>query len=148
MSLMRPIDVFHSTQFMERLIEEDTIQLGELSGDIAYHDPCDLGRNSKIFDEPRYILDKIPGLNCVELGDNRENCSCCGSGGDLLVSNQELSLDIAGRKVHEIIDTGAQTLVTACPSCIRSINMAKMAEKARFKVQDISQTVWEAMSND
>lgn len=142
-----PIDIFHSTQFIARLIEEGSIQFGELSDNIAYHDPCDLGRNSKIFDEPRYILDKIPGLNSVELRDSREYCNCCGSGGNLLVSNQELSLDIARRKVHEFLDTGAQTLVTACPSCIRSINMAKVAEKARFNVQDISQTVWEAMSN-
>ncbi len=142
-----PIDVFHSTEFIVKLIEENRIKFGELSDNIAYHDPCDLGRNSKIYDEPRYIIDKIPGLDFVEFKDNREYCNCCGSGGDLLVSNQELSLDIARRKVQEFLDTGAQTLVTACPSCIRAINMAKATEKAQFKVRDISQTVWEAISS-
>lgn len=143
-----PIDIFHSTEFIVRLIEEGRIKFGELSDNITYHDPCDLGRNSGIFDEPRYILNKIPGLDFVEFEDNREYCNCCGSGGDLLVSNQELSLDIARRKVDEILDMGAQTLVTACPSCERAINMAKVGEKAQFNVLDIAQIVWKAMLKD
>ena len=140
-----PFDVFHSTEFMVRLIEQNRIKFGELNDSVTYHDPCDLGRNSAIFDEPRYIISRIPGLNIVELEDNREYCTCCGSGGDLLVSNQDLSLDIARRKVNEVLDTGAQTVVTACPSCVRAINMAKMSEKAPLDVLDIAQLVWKAM---
>jgi heterodisulfide reductase subunit D len=112
---------------------------------VTYHDPCDLGRNAGMYDEPRSIISRIPGVEFVELESNREYCNCCGSGGDLLASNQALSLEIAGRKVKEVLDTGAESVVTACPSCIRAITMARLAQKAPFTVQDISQLVWKAM---
>lgn len=140
-----PFDVFHSTEFIVRLIEQNKIKLGELDDSITYHDPCDLGRNSAIFDEPRNIISNIPGLDFAELEDKREYCNCCGSGGDLLVSNQDLSLDIARRKLSEVLNTGVRTVVTACPSCVRAITMAKTAEKAQLNVLDITQLVWKAM---
>jgi Fe-S oxidoreductase/FAD/FMN-containing dehydrogenase len=140
-----PFEISHSTEFILRLMEQGRIKLGEINDSITYHDPCDLGRNSGIYDEPRHIINEIPGLSFAELEDSREYCSCCGSGGDLLVSNEDLSLGIARRKVREISDTGAQTLVTACPACTRAITMAKMAEKAQFNILDIAQLVWKAM---
>jgi len=140
-----PFDVFHSTEFIVRLIEQNKIKLGELDDSITYHDPCDLGRNSAIFDEPRSIISNIPGLDFAELEDKREYCNCCGSGGDLLASNQDLSLDIARRKLSEVLNTGVRTVVTACPSCVRAITMAKTAEKAQLNVLDITQLVWKAM---
>lgn len=142
-----PFDVFHSTEFIAKLIEEGKIVLGGLEDSVTYHDPCDLGRNGGIFGEPRYILGKIPGLNFKELEDNRQYCNCCGSGGDLLVTNQDLSLAIAGRKVEEVLNTGAETLVTACPACIRAISMAKTREKANFDVLDITQLVRKSMGS-
>ena len=140
-----PFDIFHSTEFIVELIKKKKIAFKGLENSITYHDPCDLGRNCGIFDEPRQIIDEIPGLSFVELPDNREYCNCCGSGGDLLASNQDLSLDIARRKVNEVLDIGAQTVVTACPSCVRAITMAKMADKTPLEVLDITQIVWQAM---
>ncbi len=52
---------------------------------------------------------------------------------------------MAKRKVKEVLDTGAASVVTACPSCIRAITMARLAQKAPFSVQDISQLVWKSM---
>ena len=142
-----PFEVCHATELIARLIEDGRLSIKGLEQDVTYHDPCDLGRNSGIFDEPRYIMEKIPGLNLVELEDNREYCSCCGSGGDLLASNQDLSLAIARRKVEEILDTGVRTAVTACPSCVRAIHMAKTAQKAKLDVLDITELVWKAIGN-
>ncbi len=142
-----PFNVLHATEFIASLIEQGRIDIKGLEANITYHDPCDLGRNSGIFDEPRYIIEKIPGLNFVELEDNREYGSCCGSGGDLLASNQDLSIVIAKRKVEEILNTGAQTVVTACPSCIRAIHMAKTADKVKLDVLDITELLWKAMNS-
>jgi heterodisulfide reductase subunit D len=96
-------------------------------------------------DEPRYIMQNIPGLNLIELEANRQYCSCCGAGGDLLASNQDLSMTIARRKIDEILKTGAQAVVTACPSCIRSIHMAKTAGKLKLEVMDITELCWKAL---
>ncbi|MBN2099426.1 MAG: FAD-binding oxidoreductase [Dehalococcoidia bacterium] len=140
-----PFDILHSTQLLARLLEQGKIDIQGLEAGVTYHDPCDLGRNSGIFDEPRYIMGKIPGLGLVELEDNREYCTCCGSGGDLLASNEKLSLEIARRKVEEIMSTGAKTAITACPACIRAMSIAKTATKAPVEIIDITQLVWKAM---
>jgi Fe-S oxidoreductase len=140
-----PFEVLHSTEFIALLIEAGKLNLRGLEDMVTYHDPCDLGRKGGVFDEPRYILEKIPGLEFKELENHRQYCNCCGSGGDLLITHQELSLSVAGRKVEEVLSTGAETLVTACPSCIRAINMAKTREKANFNVLDVTQLVWKSM---
>lgn len=139
------VDVLHSTEFIMRLIEDGRISFKDLRKTATYHDPCDLGRASGIFDEPRFILEKIPGLDFRELRDNRQYSGCCGSGGDLLVSHQEESLAIAKGKLDEVIETDAGTVVTACPSCVRALTMAKNANKMPLGVVDITQVVWEAM---
>lgn len=144
---LRPrFDVFHSTQFITGLLEQHKIDIKGLDANITYHDPCDLGRNSGIYDEPRFIMSKIPGLGLVELENHREYCSCCGSGGDLLASSQGLSLDIARRKLEEVSNTAADSLVTACPACIRALNMARAHAGTKVDILDITQLVWRAMS--
>jgi len=142
-----PFNVLHSTEFIARLIEDGKLNMKGLELDITYHDPCDLGRNAGIFDEPRYIINRIPGLNLVELEENRQYCTCCGSGGDLLASNQEMSLVIARRKVDEILSTEVQNVATACPSCVRAIHMAKTTAKAKLDVFDITELVLKAIAN-
>jgi Fe-S oxidoreductase/FAD/FMN-containing dehydrogenase len=144
---VRPgLEVMHSTELILRMLEEGRLHLNELAERVTYHDPCDLGRVSGIFEQPRSIIRSIPAIDFRELTDSKEYCNCCGSGGDLLASNQELSLSIAGRKVAEVLGTGAETLVTACPSCIRAVTMAKMAQKAQLEVLDIAQLVWRAVA--
>ena len=140
-------EVLHGVELMARLIEAGRIDIKGLENKVTYHDPCDLGRNSGVFDEPRYILSQIPGLELVELTDNREYCVCCGSGGDLLASNQDMAMDIARRKVDEVLATGTNTVVTACPSCVRTISMARTAAKVKLDVIDIGEVLWKAMEN-
>jgi Fe-S oxidoreductase len=130
---------------MARLIEQKRLDVKPLERKVTYHDPCDIGRNAHIFDEPRFIMSKIPGLELVEMENNREYCTCCGSGGNLLVSNEDMSLAIAARKMREIMATGARTAVTACPSCIRAISMAKTTEKVELDVLDITELLWKAV---
>ncbi len=143
-----PVEVLHSTGLINRLIDNGSISFKDRVTDmsVTYHDPCDLGRLSGIFDEPRSILGRIPGFRLSEFRDNREHSNCCGSGGDLLASNQQLSLGIARRRLDEALEIGAETVVTACPSCVRSLTMAKNAGKVPLGVKDITQVVWEAMA--
>jgi Fe-S oxidoreductase/FAD/FMN-containing dehydrogenase len=139
------IDVFHSAEFLWQLIKTDKIRLGELGGLFTYHDPCDLGRVSGIYDAPRSIINSLKGIGYTELEDSRQFSACCGSGGDLLASHQELSLAIAQKRLDQVQQTGADTLVTACPSCIRGLIMAKMSAKRQLNILDITQFVWKAL---
>ncbi len=142
-----PFEVLHAVEMLARLTKEGRLAAQGFEGKVTYHDPCDLGRKSGIYDEPRFVINQIPGIDFVELVDNREYCSCCGSGGDLLASNQELAQDIARKKIDEVLLTGADTVVTACPSCIRALNMAKTSAKVKLNVMDISELLWKAMNN-
>ena len=90
---------------------------------VTYHDPCDFSRGLRIVEEPRKILEKL-GVEIVEMKNNRENSRCCGGGGGILMSDQELSNDIAKKRIREALETGVDTLVTACPTCESTLKKA------------------------
>ena len=139
-------ELLHSTQFMERLISEGKITFNNgAQKTVTYHDPCDLGRNSKVFDPPRNVLNKIPGVKLVELPNNRQLSICCGGGGDLEMVDPDLSAAIARRKIEEIQGTGADEVVTSCQQCIRTISGNARKNKIKLKVKDITEMVLETM---
>jgi heterodisulfide reductase subunit D len=141
-------ELLHSTQFIDRLISEGKIKFHDRQQKtVTYHDPCDLGRNSGIYDPPRNILKKIPDLKLVELEGNRQLSVCCGGGGDLEMVDPELSAAIAQRKIEEIQRTGAEEVVTSCQQCIRTILGYARKNKIKLKVKDITEVVLEAMGS-
>ena len=141
-------DLLHATQFMERLINEGKIVFKNgFHNTVTYHDPCDLGRNSNVYDAPRNILTAIPGLKLIEMANNRQLCTCCGGGGDLEMIDPELSAAIAGRKIREIQDTGAEVVVTSCQQCVRTISGYARKREIDLKVMDITEVVLEAMGS-
>lgn len=139
-------EVLHSSQLLADLIEHRKISLGPLEQKVTYHDPCDLGRTSGIFDEPRYVLDQVPGLSLVEMQDHRDRSLCCGGGGDMEMAEAGLSAAIAKRRVCQAQLTGAQVLVSACQQCKRTLSGAVRKEKVRMKVQDLTEIVWNSTS--
>lgn len=139
------IEVLHATEFISQLIQAGRLRLGPLDAFVTYHDPCDLGRISGRFQEPRYIMQSIPHLSLLELEETKQYSRCCGSGGDLLVSNEKLSLELAKARLRAAISTGAHMLVTACPTCVRAFSMAKVQERQRIEVLDITQLVFKVM---
>lgn len=141
------LEFFHSTQFIQRLIKDGSVSLGELHETVTYHDPCDLGRNGGVFDAPREVIGSISGLTLVELENNRAQSICCGGGGNLEMADSGLSGSIARNKLAEIQRTGAKTLVTSCQQCIRTIKGKVRREKVDLNVLDITDVVVRAMSH-
>ncbi|ODS38175.1 MAG: hypothetical protein A7316_00310 [Candidatus Altiarchaeales archaeon WOR_SM1_86-2] len=137
--------VLHSTEFIEGLIKDNKIKFKGFEGNVTYHDPCDLGRNSGIYDAPRKIIENIPGISFKELVDNKEECVCCGAGGNLGITSPDLSTEISRQKILQIKETGADTVISACQTCKRNIRTAAMKEKEKLKVLDITELVLEAM---
>lgn len=108
---------------------------------VTYHDPCDLDRGAWIFEEPRRVIRGLPGIELVEMAHNREDCLCCEGGGNLEMIDQELNAEIARRKVEQVLDTGAEVVVSACQQCLRIMATQARRNKLPLKVTDIAQLV-------
>ena len=118
----------------------------ELPLTVTYHDPCDLGRGGRVFEEPREVIRAIPGVTLVELPHHREGCRCCGGGGNLEMVDAELSSAIASRKMAEIVSTGAQAVVTTCQQCVRTMTTYAKRNKVPIEVMDLTQLVQKALA--
>lgn len=138
--------ISHVTEFLRERIAEGRVPLEELPMTVTYHDPCDLGRAARVFEAPREILRSIPGVRLVELPANRENCTCCGGGGNLEMIDADLAAEIARRKVEEVLETGAEAVVTACQQCVRTIATSARRQKLDLKVMDITELVVRAVA--
>ena len=139
------VELLHSSHLLERLIKENKIPLKELNLTVTYHDPCDLGRNSGVYEPPREVLRMIPGVKLVELENNREKTVCCGGGGNVEMVDPELSAGIAQKKIDEIQDTGADIIVTSCQQCVRTISTRARKQGIKLKVMDLTEIVMMAM---
>lgn len=141
----REFEISHASEFLAQLVRENRVPLGELALTVTYHDPCDLGRAARIFDEPREVIRSIPGVKLVELPRNRENCQCCGGGGNLEMIDAELSTAIARQKIEEAVSTGAQAIVTTCQQCVRTMTTYAKRNQVPIEVMDLAQLVQKAL---
>jgi len=139
------VELIHSSHLLEELIKGNKIPLKELDLTVTYHDPCDLGRNSGVYEPPREVLRMIPGLKLVELEHNREKAICCGGGGDVEMANPDLTSEIAQMKIDEIQRTGTNIVVTPCQQCIRTISTRARKQGIKLKVLDLTEIVMMAM---
>ena len=141
------LELVHSTQFIEQLISDGALQLGKVNMTVTFHDPCDLGRNAGLFEAPRNILNAVPGLRLVELVHNRAQSICCGGGGNLEMVDPALSGALAQKKIEEIQQTGARTVLTACQQCVRTIKARARRKKIDLDVLDITELVAKALES-
>jgi len=138
-------EVLHEVELLAQMVTDGAFDLKPVSKVVTYHDPCDLGRTSGIYDEPRYIIEAIPGLTFVEMIDNRENSLCCGGGGDVEMANADTANAVARSRMLQAQETGAQFIITACQQCKRTLLSAARREKIRVRTLDISELLWESV---
>jgi heterodisulfide reductase subunit D len=138
-------ELFHVAQYLNELIDKQQLPLQPLDMTVTYHDPCDLGRGSREYNAPRAVLQSIPGVKQIEMAHSRENCLCCGGGGNLEMIDAGLSGNIAGEKIEEVLDTRADAVVTACQQCVRTMTTHVRRNKIDIEVMDITQLIHKAM---
>jgi heterodisulfide reductase subunit D len=141
----REIEIAHASEFLMDLVKRNRVPLKPVDITVTYHDPCDLGRGARVFEAPREVIRSIPGVKFVELPRNRENCQCCGGGGNLEMMDAGLSSEIAKRKIEEVLSTGAQAVVTSCQQCVRTMTTYVKRNKVPIEVMDITQLVHKAL---
>jgi len=138
------IEILHHSEYMLRLIREGKIHLKPLNATVTYHDPCDLGRNSGVYDPPRDVIRSIPGLSFTEMRFNREKALCCGGGGDVEIADENFPGAIAKQLISLAKETGAGTIVTACQQCKRTMLKAlskEAPERSPLQVVDLAELV-------
>ena len=119
--------VEHISQFAARAVRYGWLRfhpLEDASKVYTYHDPCYLGRHNQVYDEPRAVLDAIPGLKRVEMGRCRDRSFCCGGGGLMLFYEPKEDERIGVQRVRMAAEAGANVIVTACPFCMVNIEDA------------------------
>lgn len=136
----------HLVEFMDELIQGGIVKFrGSFPAKVTYHDPCDLGRHMNVFEPPRRVLGAIPGVELLEFPLNRLLAKCCGGGGGLRAFNYSMSDDIGYRRIQQAKDIGAEVVVSACPSCKRTLQSAaarlKREEKVKIQVMDIAEVL-------
>jgi Fe-S oxidoreductase len=110
---------------------------------VTYHDPCQLVRYMGLVDEPRKIMKAIKGIEFVETKwTNGRWATCCGGGGGFEAVFPELSGILAVNRAKELLETGAEIIVTQCPGCIMQLKTALKELKAdKVEVLDLAQVV-------
>ncbi|MHA1727554.1 MAG: (Fe-S)-binding protein [Promethearchaeota archaeon] len=141
------IKIFHSVDYLKKIIEQKNIKLKNLNINTTYHDPCHIGRhlgNMGIYQPPRDILQNMSEL--VEMKTNRAAATCCGAGGGVKKGFPELSLEMAENRIKEAEETGAQYLVSTCPFCDRNLSDAIKSSNSELKMVDLVELILESIS--
>jgi len=119
--------VEHISQVICREVKSGKLKLDPVENAdsvYAYHDPCYLGRHNQVYDDPRDVLDAIPGLKRVEMSRCRDRSFCCGGGGLMLFYEPKEDERMGVKRVKMAAEAGANVIVTACPFCMVNIEDA------------------------
>jgi Fe-S oxidoreductase len=130
--------VLHHTQFIKNIIDEGSVKMSFLRKKVVYHAPCDLGRGSGVYEEPKVVLKHVSRLEKSKFED--ENSLCCGGSlANMKISSQKRN-KIAHDAAAELTKGNPDILATACPLCKKTFSAA-----TETKVSDISEIVAEAL---
>jgi Fe-S oxidoreductase len=141
-------EVVHISQYLLELINEGRLKLNkEYKKKVTYHDPCYLGRHNGIYDQPREVLKRVPGLELIEMADSRQNSLCCGGGGGRIWMDTPKGERFADLRLEQATGVGAEVLVTSCPYCIINFEDSRLALKDSevIEIKDITEIIQEAI---
>ena len=142
-----PFETAHLTELLADEIEAGGLSFedGGESQVVTYHDPCRMARYLKVHEPPRTALAAVPGLELVEMEDNRERAMCCGS--TAWVNCSGCSKLIQREKLHQARQTGARVMLTTCPKCQIHLSCASrdLDEEQKVKVGDVATWLGQAL---
>jgi Fe-S oxidoreductase len=141
-------EVYHHSEYLAMLVDEGRIKpLNTSDKKITFHDPCYLGRQNKVYDAPRELVQISTARgNTVEMERSRARSFCCGGGGGMSFVDEPPDKRVNQERAQEAIETGADVLAVGCPFCMTMMEDGINARKAErdIKVMDISELLWEA----
>ena len=141
-------EIVHISQYLKKLLWEGRLELnGKYDKKITYHDPCYMGRHNNIYEEPRDVLKKVPGVTLIEMVDSHKDSLCCGGGGGRIWLDTPQSERFSDLRLEQAKSAGAEVLVTACPYCITNFEESRLNLEIEdiLEIKDITEIVNEAI---
>lgn len=146
--LMVSFEVVHMSQLLAELIGAGRLELkGEFEKKVTYHDPCYLGRHNGIYDEPREVLQSVPGLELVEMVESRADSLCCGGGGGRVWMDTPKGERFSDLRFDQAQEVGAEVLATSCPYCITNFEESRLSREGDDvpEIRDITEIINEVI---
>jgi Fe-S oxidoreductase len=136
-------EVVFISEYIAELVNAGRLEFTkEYAKKVTYHDPCYLGRHNGIYDAPRDLLRKVPGLQLSEMADSRENSLCCGGGGGRIWMETPKEERFSDLRVRQAVDAGAEILVTSCPYCITNFTDSCLSlDEGVLEIRDITEII-------
>jgi Fe-S oxidoreductase len=133
------LEVVHHTDFLLGLLaEKKLVPHNEVAGKVAYHDSCYLGRYNGIYEPPREILRRIPGVELVEAEYwNKQRGLCCGAGGAQMWMEEQNTNRVNVKRTLQLVDTGAKTVASACPYCMTMLTDGLKNENLEDEIKQL-----------
>jgi Fe-S oxidoreductase len=135
-------EVIHHTQLIDELLENGRLTIeSDTDHSFAFHDPCYLGRQNNIIDEPRQVLSRTQN-NLVELSRNGKKSFCCGAGGAQMWKEEaEGDERVSTERFKEAQESNADILAVGCPFCMVMLNDAKNETDSNMEILDIAEII-------
>jgi Fe-S oxidoreductase len=137
-------EIVHISEYLLELMEAGRITVtGEYPKRVTWHDPCYLGRHNGIYDAPRRVLQRVPGLELVEMVDSKKASLCCGGGGGRIWMDTPNEERFSNLRLVQARETGAAVLATACPYCITNFEESRLNLEFEnlLEVRDLTEIV-------
>jgi len=141
-------EVVHISQLLAEKVADGELKFHRSAKKVTYHDPCRLGRFSSIYDEPRTIIDAIPGVELLEMPRSRTSALCCGT--QAWMNCGTVNKQIQSERLREASATGADVLLTFCPKCQIHFRCAmhddRLGEELGIEIEDVTSLAAKALT--
>ncbi len=145
---MAHFEVVHMSEFLLELLQAGKLELNqEYARKVTYHDPCYLGRHNNIYAQPRELLQKVPGLELLEMPESFADSFCCGGGGGRIWMDTPQAERFSDLRLKQAKETGAAVLATSCPYCITNFEESRLNLEFEniIEVKDITEIIQQAL---
>jgi Fe-S oxidoreductase len=143
-------EVVHHTQLLNELLADGRIQLeGVGSMDITYHDSCYIGRWDDSYENPRDVLNAVPGVKVQEMELNKEQSFCCGAGGGRMWMEEDIGKRVNVERTDQALDTDPDAIAVNCPFCMTMFTDGlKTRDAENVPLKDLAEIVADNLEDE